>query len=113
MIPGPDDLMAFHRDNFDALLQCSQVWASGFQELSRQWLASAQDGLETATNAMRRMAETRSVQDMIEVQNSFARDVMEKAVVDTSRLADASMRVAEQALAPLTERVSAAVDRMG
>jgi len=47
------------------------------------------------------------------MQTSLARSSMEKAMTESGRLTDASIKLAEQAMAPLTARVNLAVEKFG
>ena len=53
----------------------------------------------------------KSLKDAIDLQASLARSTVEKTVAEASRLTDASVKLAEQTLAPLTARVTLAVEK--
>jgi phasin family protein len=57
------------------------------------------------------LSSVRSLKDAFELQASFARTTMEKTLAESGRLTDASMKLTEQAMAPLTARVSLAVEK--
>ncbi|MGE0418555.1 MAG: phasin family protein [Acetobacteraceae bacterium] len=52
------------------------------------------------------------MKDAIDLQTNFARATMEKTMAETGRLTDASFKLTEQALAPITARMTAAVEKM-
>jgi hypothetical protein len=47
----------------------------------------------------------------MDLQSSFTKTSIEKLVAETGKLTDASMKLAEQALAPITERVTIATEK--
>jgi hypothetical protein len=49
----------------------------------------------------------------MELQSGFARTAFEKAVAESNKMADASIKLTEQTLAPITARVTAAVETFG
>jgi phasin family protein len=55
----------------------------------------------------------KSVKEAVDLQSGFARSSIEKMVSETSKVTDASVKLAEEALAPLTARMSVAVQTFG
>ena len=55
----------------------------------------------------------KSVKEAIDLQSNFARTAFEKVIAETNKIADASMKLTEQTLAPLTARVTTAVETFG
>jgi hypothetical protein len=53
----------------------------------------------------------KSLKDAFDLQASLARSTMEKTLAESGKLTDASMKLTEQTLAPLTARVSLAVEK--
>ena len=49
----------------------------------------------------------KSLKEAVELQATLARSAMEQAVAETGRITDVSVKLAEQAMAPITARVSA------
>jgi phasin family protein len=110
---GAEDFVAFGQGNVEALVKFGQIWAAGMQDLSKQVAATAQTSMEETVATMKALASTRSIKDAFELQSSYARASMEKAMAETGRLTDASFKLAEQAVAPLTARVTMAVEKFG
>jgi len=59
------------------------------------------------------LGSVKSLREAIELQSGFARTALEKAMTDSSRLTQASLKLTEQALAPLADRVRLASDSFG
>jgi phasin family protein len=55
----------------------------------------------------------KSLKEAIDRQSGFARTALEKAMSESGRLRQASLKLTEQALAPLTARVNVAVETFG
>jgi len=105
-----EEFVAFSQGNVEAVVKSGQIWAAGVQDLSKQVAATAQASLEETLSTFRAMAGVRSVKDAIDLQTSFARSTFEKTMAESGRLTDATMKLAEQAIAPLTARVTLAVE---
>jgi phasin family protein len=105
-----EEVASFNQGTLDAVMKSSQIWAAGVQDLSKQFAATAQSQLEQTMSTFKAMSSLRSLKDVMDLQTSFARSAVEKAMSETGRLTDASLRLAEETMAPLTARVSVAVE---
>ena len=94
-------------------MKSSQIWAAGVQDLGKQVAATAQISMEETIATMKAMSSIRSIKDAFDLQASYARASMEKVMAETGKLTDASFKLAEQATAPLTARMTLAVEKFG
>jgi phasin family protein len=106
-----EELVQFNQGNFEAFVQSGQIWAAGVQDLSRQIAASAQASFEETVSTFRALASVKSLNEAIDLQSGLARNSAGKAVSESSRIADAWVKLLEQALAPLTARMALAVEK--
>jgi len=106
-----EELVAFGQGNLEACVKASQIWAAGLQDLTRTVAASAQAQIDETLATVQALAGVKTLKDAVELQTSLARGSMEKAVAETGKLTDASLKLAEQAWAPLTARVTLAVEK--
>jgi phasin family protein len=106
-----EELVAFSQGNVEAMVKSGQVWAAGVQDISKLMAATAQASFDETMSTFKAFSSVRSLKDAIELQASFARTTMEKTLAESGRLTDASLKLTEQALAPLTARVSVAVEK--
>jgi phasin family protein len=105
-------MIAFGQGNVEALVKSGQIWAAGVQDLSKQLAATVQANLDETMGSFKAFSGVKSVKDAIDLQATFARTAMEKAMAETGRMTDASLKLAEQAMAPITARVTLAVETM-
>jgi phasin family protein len=108
-----EEMVTFTQGNFEALVKSSQIWAAGMQDISRQMAAAAQASFEETVSTYKAMAGVKSLKDAVELQSGLARSTLEKTVAESSRVTDASLKLAEQAFAPLTARLTLAVEKFG
>ena len=108
-----EELVAFNQGNIEALMKSSQIWATGVQDLSKHFAAAAQASLGESISAFKALTSVKSLKDAFELQSSFARAAMEKSLAESGKLTDASFKLTEQALAPITARVTVAVEKFG
>ena len=105
-----EQMLAFSQGNVEAMMKSSQIWASGLQDLSRQITATAQASFQDNVSMLRSLTAIRTLQDAVALQTTAARTAMEKAMAESTRLTETSMKLAEQASAPITARVGAAME---
>ena len=106
-----EDFIAFGQSNMDAFVKSSQIWATGVQDLSKQFAATAQANFDETLAVFKAMTSVKSPKDAIDMHANLARTSMEKAMAETGKLTDASMKLAEQAFAPITAQMNAAVEK--
>src|SRR5260370_17268956 len=66
-IPGYDQIIEFHKANMEALIQSNTLLASGFQELSRDFLAEVQGSLDDSASKTRLALGAPSMKEAIEI----------------------------------------------
>lgn len=108
-----EELVSFGQGNFEAFVESGRVWAAGVQALSKQAAATAQAAVDDTLSGFKALAAAKTLKEAFDVQGALARANMEKAVAETGRFTDASMKLAEQTFAPLAARMTAAVETFG
>jgi len=107
-----EELVAFGQGNVEAMVKSSQIWSAGVQDLSKQVAASAQATFDETMSTFKAMTSVKSLKDVFDLQASFARSAFEKSMSESGKLTDASMKLTEQALAPITARMTLAVEKL-
>jgi len=106
-----EDFVAFGQGNMEAMMKASQIWAAGMQDLGKQVAATAQGSLEETMATFKALATVKSLKDAIDLQTGLARTTIEKTLAESGKLTDASIKLTEQTMAPITARVSLAVEK--
>lgn len=106
-----EEFVAFGQGNMEALMRSGQIWSAGMQELSRQMAATAQASIEETVSTFKALSGVKSLKDAMDLQATLARSTMEKTFSESGKLTDASFKLAEQTLAPLTARMTLAVEK--
>lgn len=113
MMKGAEEAAEFARGNFEAVTKSAQLWTVGAQDIARQYFAVAQSYTDSALEGAKALAAVKSLKEAAEIQASYAKAAMEKAMADATKLNEASVKLAETAFAPITARVQLAVEKMG
>jgi phasin family protein len=106
-----EEFVAFSQGNMEALMKSGQIWASGVQDLSKHFAAAAQASMAESLSTFKALTSVKSLKEAFDLQAAFARSSLEKTVAESSKLTDASFKLTEQALAPITARVTVAVEK--
>ncbi len=100
----------FHQGNIEAMMKSGQIWTAGLQDLSKHVASNAKASFEETISTFRAMTGVKSLKEAFELQSSFAKASMEKAMAESTKLTETGLKLAEQAYAPITARVNAAVE---
>ena len=113
MMTSAEEMMSFQQGNLEALMKSGQIWAAGLQDLGRSWAATAQAHMDETMGTVKAIAGVKSLREAVELQSTLARTSVEKVVTESGKLTDASMKLAEQTIAPITARLTLAAERFG
>jgi phasin family protein len=106
-----EELVTFSQGNMEAFVKSGQIWSAGLQDLSKHVAASAQASLDETIATFKAFSSVKSLKDAMDLQSSLARSSLEKAVAESSKLTDASVKLAEKAFAPISARYTLAIEK--
>jgi hypothetical protein len=109
-IPGYDEIIEFHKANMEALIQSNTLLASGFQELSRDFLAEVQGSLDDSASKTRLALEAPSMKEVIEIALDNSLSGYQKLAASSAKLTQQSWKVLSDAIAPVAARMTNAAD---
>ena len=87
----------------------SKIWTAGVQDITKQFAATAKTSFDESVATFKALSTVKSVKEAIDLQNAYGKTVATKMQEEATRLTDASRKLTEQALAPITARVAVAV----
>lgn len=106
------DFAAFGAANIEAVTASGKIWAEGMTGLTNQFSSTAKASLEETVAAFRALTAAKTLKEAIDLQGNYGKAAFANAVAVSRNLTEASIRLAEQAVAPLTARVAVAVDSL-
>jgi phasin family protein len=98
-IKSATDMFSFAQGNFEAFTQTLT--------------AASKVSVEDTMHALKAIGAAKSIKEAVDLQTSLVRSSLEKAVSQTSKITDASMKLSEQAFAPISARLSLAAETFG
>ena len=106
------DVTAFHKGNFDAVVESGKILAAGMQDLGRAVVEDARNAAETVTADVKAFAAVKSPTELFQLQGEIARRNLDTLVARTSKNAEVMMKLANDMFAPLSTRASVAMERL-
>lgn len=98
----------FNKDNVEAYIASATVVGRGLQSVAQESSVYAKKVIEDAVAASKAMMSSKSINEVIELQTSFARNAFAGYVSQLSRINQAFVATAQQGSAPLQARMEAA-----
>lgn len=113
MVKATQAAAEFARANMEALSRATQTYTAGIQDLGRQSFALAQSLSAHTLEGARAMGSSKTPKEAADVYADYLRQNLEQLMGESARLQDAGFRLAEQAAAPITQRITEAAERLG
>lgn len=106
------DYSEFAKGNMEAMVESSRILASGLQELTTSMVSDSRAGFESLTAEVKELAAAKSPTDFLKLQNDIAKKHFDEAVAHASKGSEALMKLASEAVQPISTRVSLAVEKV-
>jgi phasin family protein len=103
---------AHSKKNLEAVVASVTAAAKGAETLGSQAMALSKKTFDDQVAAARSLAGAKSVQEVVELQTSFARTFLESYVSEMSKLTETVSASVRESMKPLNERVTDLVERM-
>jgi phasin family protein len=100
------------RGNVEALVEASRVAAEGARSIGQDVIAKGREGVEEAAGAIRTLAEAKSPTEFVQLQSEIARASFDRMVAESSRLTESMVKLAGEAIQPLSNRATANAERI-
>jgi len=110
MIKSTEDFVALGQANIEALVKSGQIWTAGVQELMKQFAETAKASFDEAVVTLRAISSAKSVTEAMNLQSKFSTSVAGRALAESNKLVDASIKLTEQTLAPIAARLTSTVE---
>jgi phasin family protein len=109
---GLNEANAYSKKNLEAVIASVTAAAKGAEALGAETLAYSKSAMETQVAAAKSLSGAKSVQEVVELQTSFAKSAMEAYIAQMTKASEIVSASMKDSLKPLNERVTAAVERL-
>ncbi len=106
---GYEDVIAYNRRNVEALMEVSTIWLKGVQDINKEASALANASFEQGVSATQQILDCKTVEEVIALQSDLAKANYDKAVAESRKISEMSIKLAEKTAAPIAVRVNETV----
>jgi phasin family protein len=100
------------KGNVEAIVESGKILGAGVQDLARGEVEAAKGAFETVTADLKAMVAVKSPAELFKLQGEIARRNFDAAVARASRNAEVSMKLANEAFAPISSRMSVVAEKV-
>jgi hypothetical protein len=102
----------FAKGNVEAVVESGKIFAEGVQTMGKSYADEAKSVYETATADIKEMASIKSPTELFQLQGKIMRRNFDALMAMTSMGTDATMKLANDVVAPLSGRVNLAAEKL-
>ncbi len=102
----------FTKGNIEAMVESGKILASGMQEIGKTYVEDAKTAASVMTNDMKEVATLRSPTELMQFQSKIVARNFDATVAAVSKNTEAWLKLANEAFAPLSGRMSLAMDKV-
>jgi phasin family protein len=107
-----EQLAEIAKANVEALTEAGRIAATGARTIGQDAIASGRDGIEQASAAVKTLAEAKSPTEFFQLQSELVRASFDRAVAEGSKLTEQLVKLAGEAVQPLSTRASLNAERI-
>ena len=105
------ELNVHSKKNLDAVVESATAAQKGVEAISQEALGYAKKSWEDGVAAAQTLSQARSVQELLELQTSWAKSSMETYMSQVTKMTDLFTASMKDSVKPINERVTASVER--
>jgi phasin family protein len=106
------ELVELTRANVEALVESGRIAAAGAQTLGQDAIARTREGLEQTVAQVKNLTQAQSPTEFFQLQAEIARTQFDRVVADSSRLAESMVKLAGEAIQPLSSRAALNAEKL-
>lgn len=106
-----EELSAAAKDALDAVVASSEVLSQGLQNLGSTVYGLAQQSVDDGVALSKQLMAAKTMRELIDLQSAQVKAQLDRLLTEAPRLGDLSVKLVEDAVAPLNARVKAVVEK--
>jgi phasin family protein len=106
-----NDVNAQSKQNLEAIVASTTAATKGAETLGAQAIAYSKKAVEDGMAAARSLGGARSVQEVVELQTTYAKSALETYLAELNKASEIVAASVKESLTPLNARVTAAVEK--
>ncbi|MCG8358338.1 MAG: phasin family protein [Kiloniellales bacterium] len=109
---GYDDMTALNKETMDAVVQSGNIVAKGYEAIGKELMAFTQISIEANVAATQAIFGAKNIREVIDLQTQYTRESFDKAMAESAKLSEMSVKLAKDAIEPIQSRVNVTVEKM-
>ncbi len=109
LFAGYDQLADLGRENFAAVLRANAALSEGLEAIGKEVILYARRSFEQAAETATALLGAKTLEDVFQLNSEFAKANLERLIERSAKLSEMSVKVTNDALAPLGGRVEATI----
>ncbi|KZD04276.1 phasin family protein [Oceanibaculum pacificum] len=109
---GYDTLTSYNKQNLDAITASGAIVTKGVEDISKTWFGFTQSSVEQATETMQALMGCKTLRDVVELQNGFAKTSFDQLIAESAKLSEMTIKVTNDAIEPIKARMNSGVELM-
>ncbi len=109
---GYGEFAVISKENLEAFVQSSTVVVKGAEIFGKEWMGFAQAAVEQNVAAIQSMVAAKTLKEVVELQNDWAKKAFDSAVAESARLSEMGVKTANDAFEPIKARVNVSVEKL-
>jgi phasin family protein len=106
----PTAVASFGQGSLEAIIQSQQIWTAGLHDIAKTVAEATQARMSQSIAAFKALAGVKSLPEAMELQSAYARGMLDAMMTESGKLSAASMKLAEESMAPIKARMSLAAE---
>jgi len=102
----------FTKGNLEAFVESGKILATGAQEIGRDYVDESKSAFETLTADLKKIAAVKSPTEFFQLQGELTRRNFDSAIAFGSKSSEKFVKLSNEAFAPISNRVSVAVEKI-
>lgn len=102
----------FTKGNIEALVESSKILAESLQDFGKTYADESKAAFETLTGDMKELAAVKSPTELFQLQGKLMRRNFDSMVAFSSKSSEAMVKLANEAMAPISSRMSLAAEKI-
>ncbi len=107
-----DEFAGLARGNVEAMLASSRAAAQGIETIAREVADFSRKTFEETTAAARAMTTVKTPNELMQLQNDFAKTQFDAAVAEMSKLSETMVKLMGEVFEPMQARATVATDKL-
>jgi len=101
----------FTKGNVEAVIESGKIYAAGMQEMGSSLVAEGRSAFETMTADVKELAAAKSPTDFFKLQSEMMKKGLDSAMATGSKNSETMLKLMSDAMAPLSGRMSLAMEK--